>query len=74
MFYNFCREELGHLTLVLKEKWCADSPESPLLEELSKKFLHERSLSSHRFNSEFSEVNIPIIPIIPTMCYICCCT
>ena len=55
---NF-REELRQLGSVLKEvKWSLNSPESLLLENLSRKCVNERNLSTHVLYEDLAEVKI----------------
>ena len=54
----FTREELKQLSSVLREPWSFKSSESLLLEDLSRKCVNERTLSTHVFYEDLAEVLI----------------
>ena len=57
-YLYFTREELKQLSSVLREPWSFKSSESLLLEDLSRKCVNERTLSTHIFFEDLAEVLI----------------
>lgn len=50
------RKDLKELGVVLKQRWSLQSAESVLLENLSRKCVHERNLSTHVFYEDLAQV------------------